>query len=808
MARLIDTLRQVLGKVLDDDQEGAGVDNPAFPPFLNMTEIKVEKIDNSAFIENGKLISSNQGPPTTEAKFRNDFLLPEENTSLRKVFGDQFKKCCSCSKERCNRIIDSLLPCYKVLRKYNVKLDLPSDIICGLTVGIMQLPQGMAYAMLAELPPVVGLYMSFFPVLIYFLLGTSRHVSTGTVAVVSLLTGSVIAKITEVYKSNTGVDTLLNNSGNANGTGGSAENTPDVFVLPDDVKIGIAMSLAILVGFTQIALGLLRLGIVTTYISDALVGGFTTGTAIHVGTSQVKNILGIKIPRTDGLFQIINTYKYIFQRIAQTNIPTLVISIICMALLYIVKEQVNQRFKTKLKVPIPIELFVVVIGTVISYVWNFNKRFHVQIVGSIPTGMPTPSYPSFQHVDVYITEIFIIAIISFAQSVSLAALLAKRHNYSLDSNQELLAYGAGNVFGSFFSCYPYAASVSRSSVQESAGGKTQFASLVSCSMVLIVILWIGYLFESLPNCVLSAIIVVALKSLILQFLELPQIWRTSKYDFFIWVVTCGFTVILHVDYGLIIGLGFSFFTVVMRTQRAIISPMSKISDTEVYRDPNKYIMAKQKPGIKIVGFNSPLYFANGDVFVTKLQRTTGVKPEKIKKQLRRMKLKHALARKNNCPADENTEGCTTEPATDVSSDTVMNNSITNYTPTRANICPVHHIIIDFSAVPFIDSVGAKVLKQVFDEYSTIDIKVFLTCVADDVWSVLDTTKFLKKYSDHIFTTLDNAVAMALLDEDNTDFHNVSQTRYIIKCQEPNVSYNKNNIYSMYNTMSSYQCIMQ
>ncbi|KAK3606363.1 hypothetical protein CHS0354_042000 [Potamilus streckersoni] len=753
-----------------DDQQGTGVDNPAFSSSLIMSEIKVEKTDSHAFIDNGKLTSSHQALPTTEAKFRNDFLLPKEETSLREVFSDKFKKCCSCSKERCNKIIDTLLPCYKVLRKYNLKLDLPNDIICGLTVGIMQLPQGMAYAMLAELPPVVGLYVSFFPVLIYFLLGTSRHISTGTVAVISLLTGSVIAKITEVYKNNTGVDKLSNSSINANDTGGSLGNAQDAFVLPDDIKIGIAMSLSFLVGFTQIALGLLRLGFVTTYISDALVGGFTTGTAVHVGTSQVKNILGIKIPRTDGLFQIINTYKYIFERIVQTNIPTLVISIICMALLYIVKEQVNQRFKKKLKIPVPIELCVVILGTVTSYVWNFNKRFRVQIVGDIPAGMPTPSYPSFQHVDVYITEIFIIAIISFAQSVSLAALMAKRHNYSLDSNQELIAFGAGNVFGSFFSCYPYAASVSRSSVQESAGGKTQLASLISSSMVLIVILWIGYLFESLPNCVLSAIIVVALKSLILQFLELPQIWRTSKYDFFIWVVTCFFTVILHVDYGLIIGLGFSFFTVVIRTQRAVVSPMSKISDTEVYRDPNKYTKAKQKPGIKIVGFNSPLYFANGDVFVTKLQRTTGVKPEKIKKQLRRMTMKHILSRKDNLSAEEKTKGSSTESATDASINTVMNGKVESYTPTRADICPVHHIVIDFSAVPFIDTVGAKVLKQVLDEYSKIDIKVFLACVADDVWSVLETTKFLEKYSDHIFTTLDSAVAISLHDEDNKDFH--------------------------------------
>ncbi|KAK3606362.1 hypothetical protein CHS0354_041998 [Potamilus streckersoni] len=756
--------------VPDGDQQGTGVDNPAFQRSLSKRN--VNEIDSPAFIHNGTPSFSNQDPSNTEAKFRRDFLLPKKGSSLRDVFSNQCNKCCSCSKDRCNRIIDTIVPCYKVLRKYKVKEYLPNDIICGVTVGIMQLPQGMAYAMLAELPPVVGLYVSFFPVLIYFLLGTSRHVSTGTVAVISLLTGAVIARIEDVYKSNTVVNKLSNNSTNTNHTVGSVESTVDDAALPDDIKIGIAMSLTFLVGCTQFALGLLRLGFVTTYISDALVGGFTTGTAVYVATSQVKTLLGIKIPRADGLFQIINTYKYIFQSIVQTNIPTLVISIICMALLYIVKEQVNQRFKKKLKVPIPIELLVVIIGTVTSYVWNFSKRYHVQIVGDIPVGMPTPSYPSLEKVDMYITDVIIIAIISFAQSVSMAALMAKKHNYSLDSNQELLAYGAGNIFGSFFSCYPYAASVSRSSVQESAGGKTQVASLVSSVMVLIVILWIGYLFKCLPTCVLSAIIVVAVKNLILQVLELPQIWRTSKYDFFIWVVTCGCTVILHVDYGLIIGLGFSVFTVVIRTQRAVVSPMSTISDTKVYRDPNKYRKANLKPGIKIVGFNSPIYFANGDIFVTKLQRITGVNPEKIKKRLRRMAMKNVVSITVNFPAEENTRGTSAEKTIDAPVSTVMSDHVTKSTPTRADICPVHHIVLDFSSVPFIDSVGAKVLKQVFDDYSTIDIKVFLACIADDVWKVLDTTKFLEKYSNNIFTTMDDAVAVALLDEDNNNLDDV------------------------------------
>ncbi|KAH3838367.1 hypothetical protein DPMN_111776 [Dreissena polymorpha] len=176
---------------------------------------------------------------------------------------------------------------------------------------------------------------------------------------------------------------------------------------------------------------------------------------------------------------------------------------------------------------------MVVAGTLASYYGFFYDNYGVKVVGYIPKGLPSPSVPTFSGLDKYITDIPIIAIIYFAQTVSLAAMLAKKNKYSIDSNQELIAYGAGNIFGSFFSCYPFAASVSRSSVQDSAGGRTQIASVFSATMVLVVILWLGPLFEALPNCVLSAIIVVALRSLILQVLELPKVWRTSKYDFWI-----------------------------------------------------------------------------------------------------------------------------------------------------------------------------------------------------------------------------------------------------------------------------------
>ncbi|KAK3606372.1 hypothetical protein CHS0354_042006 [Potamilus streckersoni] len=623
----------------------------------------------------------------------------------------------------------------------------------------MQIPQAMAFAMLANLPPVVGLYTTFFPILIYFLFGTSRHIAMGTAAVVSLLTGTVITKFEDLQGSNfvgaVANTTITNNT----------DLPVTVAKLSDSTKIGIVMGLALIAGIIQLGMGLFRLGFVTTYISDPLVGGFTTGIGLLVCTSQAKHLLGVTIPRTEGMFQLIRTWTAIIEVILTTNIATVIISIICVVILYIVKEHVNQRFKHKLKVPIPIEIVVVILGTAASYIWDYKTRFHVKIVGDIPTGLPSPKLPIIERPDLYMSEVFIIAILGFAQSVSLAALMAKKYGYSTDSNQELVAYGLGNIFGSFFSCYPYSASVAGTFIQDSSGGKTEVASLFCASLIAVVIVWIGYLFKYLPNAILASVIVVALKNLLMQFGDLPRIWRISRFDFFIWVVTCACTALLNVDFGLLIGVVFSFFTVVVRTQTAIVSPLGKIDDPNLYRNSKKYITGEQNAGIKIVDFNGPLYFANADIFVTKLQRITGVKPEKIGKQLRRRTRLDAVKRKVALPT-ENKENINGGTSLDSPTYTVMNGNVKKSVPTRADICPVHHIIIDFSAVSFIDSVGAKIIKQVFEDYSKIDITIFLACVADDVWVLLDTVELLKKYSGNIFPTVDVAVARAKQVVDN------------------------------------------
>ncbi|GAB1601766.1 sulfate transporter-like isoform X1 [Argonauta hians] len=659
--------------------------------------------------------------------------------SFKENVSQQVRSCTSCSKDRCKQILIDTFPFLRILKKYDVKTDLPNDLVSGLTVGIMQLPQGMAYALLADLPPIVGLYVSFFPLLTYFFFGTSRQAAMGTVAVVSLMIGSIVSNVEPSTPTSMSSVTLnLSLLSDKNNTETQYSASSDVF---DEVvvkKIELAATITFMAGIAQVIMGFLRMGVVTTYMSECLIGGFTTGAAVHVFSSQVKYVLGLKIKRFGGVFQLLFTYIEIFKNIDKTNLVELGISCICMIIIYLVKTQINQRFKDRLKIPVPIELFVVITGTLISHYVRLKDKFDIRTVGKIPAGLPSPKVPNLVLARSYVGDAIVIGIVAFAQSVSLASLMAKKHNYNIDSNKEMKAYGYGNIVGSFFSCYPFAASVSRTSVQDSTGGRTQVASLFSCVLVLIVIIVIGPMFKDLPNCTLSAIIMVALRTMLLQVLELKRLWRLSKYDFSIWLITFLSVVILHVDFGLGIGIVFSVFTVVIRSQRTNLKSVGKVDESEVFRPETDYHVSKQFPGIKILYYNASIYFANAEIFVKQVQQTSGVQPEKILKRLK--KEKKSLIDKE------------VPNKLDLQIDVEKRNQHNS----NLNI-PISHIIVDCSGVTFVDTVGVKVLRTLCSDYDEIDVKVILTGIRDPVYTMLELTDFIKDYGDRLYMTILDAI---------------------------------------------------
>lgn len=308
-----------------------------------------------------------------------------------------------------------------------------------------------------------------------------------------------------------------------------------VHLLP--TALSVVSALCFLIGIIQCVMFCCRLGVVANLLSDVLVSGFTTGAAFHVFTSQVKDLFGLTLTKFPGKFDVIFTYYEILKNFSRLNYVATTLSVITCTILILNNELLKPRVARITILPVPMELVLVVSGTLASRLLNFADDYGVDTVKTIPTGFPAPVIPQFSIMSGLISDAFVIATVSYSVSVSMGLIFAKKENYKIGFNQELLAMGAGNLLGSFFQCIPFAASLSRSVIQHGVGGKTQIASLVSCGILVFILLWIGPFFESLPKAVLAGIIVVSLKGLLWQFKDLKKFWRSSRIDGLIWGIT-------------------------------------------------------------------------------------------------------------------------------------------------------------------------------------------------------------------------------------------------------------------------------
>lgn len=314
--------------------------------------------------------------------------------------------------------------------EYDIKKFLLNDLISGFTVGIMNIPQGMAYALLANLAPVNGLYISFFPIIIYALFGTSRQLAVGAIAVISLLTGEVVLHMSNDYR-----DSLISQN--------LTSNTTDYLV--NKYKVTVACSLASFVGIIQILMGLTGLGVITTYFSDSFISGYTCGSAIHVVTSQIKDLFGLKgLTTYNGAFKIPRSWYNMLLNAKTANMCALVSTTGCIIYLVLFKEILNPRIKKRFKFEFPSELLLVISMTLISYFGDLNVNYGLDTVKTIPRGLPEPVIPDVTLWSSLVKNALLISIISFSINISLGTLLSRKHHYELDSTQVTLSYQNSN----------------------------------------------------------------------------------------------------------------------------------------------------------------------------------------------------------------------------------------------------------------------------------------------------------------------------------------------------------------------------
>ncbi|XP_067908121.1 solute carrier family 26 member 6-like isoform X2 [Heterodontus francisci] len=639
----------------------------------------------------------------------------------------------------------------------------------------------MAYALLAAVPPVFGLYTSFFPVLIYFVFGTSRHVSVGSFAVVSVMLGTITERMAPDE------NFVISPQNDTNGTVVIDTEARDL------MRVKAAAMVTFICGIYQILLGLIRFGFVVTYLSDPLVRGYTTGAAVHVLVSQLKYVFGITIPRKNGPLSLIYTVIDVIKALHLTNIGTLVVSIIAMSTMYAVKV-INGYFRSKLPIPIPIELIEVIIATVISSNVNLYGKYGIEVVGRIPKGLHAPVAPDFNMASSLLGDAFALAIVGYGITISLGKIFALKHGYQVDSNQELIALGLSNFVGGFFQCFAVSCSMSRSLVQESTGGNTQLAAAVSCIVILVIILEVGALFTQLPKAVLASIVIVNLKGMFEQVTDICHFWRTNKIDLIVWIVTVIFTVLLGMDFGLAASIAFALLTVIFQTQLPKYSILGQVSTTDIYRDIRQFDEAKEIPGIKIFQSSATIYFANAELYEEALKQMSGINvtkliskkkkkitklKQKLKKQEKQEKKKAKKEQKKRKDFESGSDGLATISEI-IDNDTSIGLEMESGpdSPSKVSKKPeehsleslglpkpnVHSLILDFSPVNFVDSVCIKILRNIFRDYKEIEVDVYLSGCHWAIVQQFEQGEFFGKNisKSQLFTTVHDAVMYCMM----------------------------------------------
>ncbi len=506
-------------------------------------------------------------------------------------------KSLSLSPKSGGKAITHYLPFLDWLVHYR-REDLVGDLLGGVIVAIMLVPQGMAYAMLAGLPPQVGLYASIVPLIIYGLLGTSRTLAVGPVAIVSLLVASGVAPLADA---------------------GSAE------------YLQLALTLAFLVAIIQFIMGVVRAGFLVNFLSHPVVAGFTSAAAIVIGFSQLKHLIGVNIPRTHYFYEQV---LYAVEHILESNVYTLIIGLGSIAiLLYFQYGFAKHLKKTGLSESIiaPVSksgpLVVVLLGTILVVATNLYDWASVKIVGEVPAGLPPITLPVF---DVNVWQLLLptalaISFVGFMESISVAKSLASKRRQKVDADQELVALGAANFGTTFSGGYPVTGGFSRSVVNFTAGANTGLASIITAVLVAVTVIFLTPLFYYLPNAVLAAIIMVAVFGLI-DVKTFKHVWKYNKADAASMIVTFLAVLAVGVETGILVGVAAALALYVWRTSRPHMAEVGRIASTETYRNVERHEV-ETWPQTVAIRVDESLYFANTKYLEDVVLQMVADKPE-------------------------------------------------------------------------------------------------------------------------------------------------------------------------------------
>ncbi|XP_061001308.1 sulfate anion transporter 1 [Dama dama] len=644
-------------------------------------------------------------------------------SGLREALKAGLRRSCACSLQGAWAQLQALFPAICWLRGYRPREALAGDVMSGLVIGIILVPQAIAYSLLAGLQPIYSLYTSFFANLIYFLMGTSRHVSVGIFSLLCLMVGQVVDR--ELLLA--GFDPSQDGPGpGANRSSLNDSATVPVLELQDCGRdcyaIRVATALTLVAGVYQVLMGILGLGFVSTFLSQPLLDGFAMGASVTILTSQLRHLLGVQVPRHRGPGLVVSTWLSLLRGAGQANLCDVLTSAVCLAVLLAAKE-LSDRFQHRLRVPLPAELLVIVVATLVSHLGQFHERFGSSVAGDIPTGFVAPRVPDLGLMWRVALDAASLALVGSAFSISLAEMFARSHGYAVRANQELLAVGCCNVLPAFFHCFATSAALAKSLVKTATGCRTQLSSVVSAAVVLLVLLVLAPLFRDLQRSVLACVIVVSLRGALRKVRDIPRLWRLSPADALVWVATAATCVLVSTEAGLLAGVLLSLLSLAGRTRRPRTALLARAGGSSFYGDPAEFEGLAPEPGVQVFRFMGPLYYANKDFFLQSLYSLTGLDVGYV-----------VARRKERGPGVGASEG-----------DPVGGRDPSSGSGTASLVPAVtrfHAVVIDCAPLLFLDVAGLATLQELHRDYGALGISLLLACCNPSVTDMLRRGGFL------------------------------------------------------------------
>ena len=466
-----------------------------------------------------------------------------------------------------------VIPVFEWLPGYN-RRTFAADLGAGLTVGAVLIPQGMAYALVAGLPPVVGLYASVFPILVYTLFGRSRQLALGPVAIVSLLTAA-------------GLETRA---------GGDAA-----------LYVSLAASLALMVGILMVAMGVARLGFVAQFLSEPVLSGFTSAAAVIIAGTQLRNILGVDLIRSEYTLDLLVDAG---RRLDEVHLLTLALGAAAFALLMLLRRW---------RPAVPWALLVVIGATAAVSLFGLEDQ-GVKIVGEVPKNLPSPQLPSLssERVESLFSLSLAITLVAMVESLAMAQYFAARRRYRIRPGQEFIALGAANITAGIFRGYPVAGSFSRTAVNAASGALTPVSGLITAGVIALTLVVAAPVFRPLPKAALAAVVFMAATSLF-DVAEARRLWRVKRSDFYLLLLAFSATLLLGIEKGILVAVVASLAVMLQKTSRPHVAVLGRLPGTPVFRNVERSPAAVTSPGILVVRVDAPLYFANAEYLKEKLE---------------------------------------------------------------------------------------------------------------------------------------------------------------------------------------------